>query len=109
MVNEAATAAFARALRAEAGRLGFAACGFAPAEENPLTAQRLEQWLGEGLHGSMDWMEDPRSEIWSFPRGMQRHGNAGPASFAWTSRPMGARVDLSDRDAVLDAMDEPRP
>ena len=29
---------------------------------------------------SMDWMEDPGSEIWVFPRGMKRHGNAGPAS-----------------------------
>ena len=57
MVNAAATTAFARALRAEAARLGFAACGFAPAAENPLAAQRLEQWLGEGLHGSMDWMK----------------------------------------------------
>lgn len=28
--------------------------------------------------------------------------------FRWISRPMGARVDLADRDAVLDAMDEPR-
>jgi penicillin V acylase-like amidase (Ntn superfamily) len=35
---------------------------------------------------SMDWVEDPGSEIWVFPRGMQRQGNAGPASFAWTSR-----------------------
>lgn len=28
--------------------------------------------------------------------------------FEWIARPMGARVDLADRDAVLDAMDEPR-
>jgi penicillin V acylase-like amidase (Ntn superfamily) len=35
---------------------------------------------------SMDWMEDPGSEIWSFPRGMQRHGHAGPKSLTWTSR-----------------------
>lgn len=35
---------------------------------------------------SMDWVEDPGSEIWVFPRGMKRHGNAGPASFEWTSR-----------------------
>ncbi|MFM8892676.1 MAG: linear amide C-N hydrolase, partial [Planctomycetia bacterium] len=35
---------------------------------------------------SMDWEEDPGSEIWVFPRGMQRQGNAGPASAAWTSR-----------------------
>ncbi len=34
---------------------------------------------------SMDWVEDPGSEIWCFPRGMKRHGNAGPASIEWTS------------------------
>ena len=35
---------------------------------------------------SMDWVEDPGSEMWVFPRGMKRHGNAGPASLDWTSR-----------------------
>ncbi len=35
---------------------------------------------------SMDWVEDPGSEIWVFPRGMKRQGNAGPQSFAWTSK-----------------------
>lgn len=35
---------------------------------------------------SMDWMEDPGSELWVFPRGMKRQGNAGPASLEWTSR-----------------------
>jgi choloylglycine hydrolase len=35
---------------------------------------------------SMDWVEDPGSEIWVFPRGMKRSGNAGPTSFTWTSR-----------------------
>ncbi len=35
---------------------------------------------------SMDWMEDPASEIWVFPRGTKRHGNAGPDSLEWTSR-----------------------
>jgi len=35
---------------------------------------------------SMDWMEDPSSEIWCFPRGMKRHGNAGPESLEWTSK-----------------------
>jgi hypothetical protein len=28
--------------------------------------------------------------------------------FKWISRPMGARVDLGDKHALLDAMDEPR-
>ena len=35
---------------------------------------------------SMDWVEDPGSEIWVFPRGMKRSGNAGPTSLQWTSR-----------------------
>lgn len=45
------------ALRAEAARLGFAGCGIAPGHDEPLRAERLEQWLGEGHHGSMEWME----------------------------------------------------
>lgn len=45
------------ALRAQATELGFAACGFAPAGEDPLRTARLEQWLGEGRQGSMEWME----------------------------------------------------
>ncbi|MFO6446600.1 tRNA epoxyqueuosine(34) reductase QueG [Erythrobacter sp. NE805] len=36
---------------------GFAACGIAPAGEDPLRSARLEQWLGEGHHGTMEWME----------------------------------------------------
>jgi choloylglycine hydrolase len=35
---------------------------------------------------SMDWVEDPGSEIWVFPRGMKRQGNAGPRSVSWTSK-----------------------
>ena len=35
---------------------------------------------------SMDWVEDPGSEVWVFPRGLEREGNAGPGSFTWTSR-----------------------
>ncbi len=57
MVNAASTASLKHDLAAEARRLGFAACGIAKAGEDPLRAARLEQWLGEGLHGGMDWME----------------------------------------------------
>ena len=57
MVNTAAITSLKHDLAAEAGRLGFAACGIAPAVEDPLTAARLEQWLGEGKHGGMEWME----------------------------------------------------
>jgi epoxyqueuosine reductase len=44
-------------LAAEAQRLGFGALGVAPATDNPLAAARLTQWLGEGMHGDMGWME----------------------------------------------------
>ena len=46
-----------RALGEEAARLGFAACGVTPAADNPLAAARLAQWLADGRHGEMEWME----------------------------------------------------
>ncbi|MFO8232596.1 MAG: tRNA epoxyqueuosine(34) reductase QueG [Longimonas sp.] len=47
----------ARALKAEAARLGFDACGISTAEPLDEEARRLEQWLLEGRHGTMHWME----------------------------------------------------
>ncbi|MCB2056489.1 MAG: tRNA epoxyqueuosine(34) reductase QueG, partial [Novosphingobium sp.] len=47
-----------QALAAKAKELGFAACGIAPAGEDPLAARRLEQWLEAGNHGEMAWMAD---------------------------------------------------
>ncbi|MCP9221948.1 tRNA epoxyqueuosine(34) reductase QueG [Erythrobacter sp. LQ02-29] len=44
-------------LVAEARRLGFAAIGFARADAGEERADRLRQWLGEGMHGTMKWME----------------------------------------------------
>ncbi len=57
MVNGAATFNLSEQIVQQARSLGFAACGFASAAEDPVRAQRLEQWLGEGKHGSMEWME----------------------------------------------------
>lgn len=37
----------------------------------------------------------------------QSHGREdAPATFEWVSRDMGARVDVTDRDALHDAMDD---
>ena len=44
-------------LAGEARRLGFATCGVAAAAEDPARADRLGQWLAEGSHGEMAWME----------------------------------------------------
>lgn len=54
---------------------------------------------------SMDWVEDPSSEIWCFPRGMKRHGNAGPASLEWTSRYGSVAVSFYGV-ATVDGMNE---
>ncbi|TAD73160.1 MAG: tRNA epoxyqueuosine(34) reductase QueG [Sphingomonadales bacterium] len=54
MVNSRAS--LANRIAGEAQALGFAVCGFAGAGEDPLRSARLEQWLGEGHHGSMEWM-----------------------------------------------------
>src|SRR5262245_10364121 len=35
---------------------------------------------------SMDWGEDMHSNLWVFPRGMDRNGAAGPNSVKWTSK-----------------------
>ena len=44
-------------LAAKATELGFVACGVTRADAAPATATRLRQWLDEGLHGDMIWME----------------------------------------------------
>ncbi len=45
-------------IRREALRLGFDAIGFAKARRLIEEETRLEQWLKEGRHGSMQWMEN---------------------------------------------------
>ena len=44
-------------LKQKAAELGFVACGVARADAAPATGARLRQWLAEGAHGSMLWME----------------------------------------------------
>ena len=69
MVNEATGAGLAGRLKAEAARLGFAACGIAPAEDDPVRAARLAEWLQLGFHGQMGWMED-RADVRRGPQAM---------------------------------------
>ncbi|MEM1043403.1 MAG: tRNA epoxyqueuosine(34) reductase QueG [Bacteroidota bacterium] len=56
--DAAARERLARQLKAEARRLGFDACGIAKAERLDAEAERLEQWLLDGRHASMRWMEN---------------------------------------------------
>ncbi len=45
-------------IRAKAAELGFAACGLARADAAPRAGERLHQWLADGRHGDMIWMEE---------------------------------------------------
>ncbi|RMB36766.1 epoxyqueuosine reductase [Sphingomonas sp. PP-F2F-G114-C0414] len=45
-------------LKAKAAELGFVACGIAHADAAPLASERLHQWLADGRHGDMIWMEE---------------------------------------------------
>ncbi|ETI63290.1 4Fe-4S ferredoxin [Sphingobium sp. C100] len=56
-------------LKAQAMRLGFAACRIADADAAPQAGARLRQWLDAGHHGDMLWMEE-RAEQRGSPRGL---------------------------------------
>ena len=45
-------------IRAKAAELGFVACGFARADSATHAGGELREWLGEGRHGEMGWMEE---------------------------------------------------
>ena len=45
-------------IRDKATELGFASVGFARADAAPRAGERLREWLGEGRHGDMIWMEE---------------------------------------------------
>lgn len=45
-------------IRGKSIELGFDACGFAQAEFLNTEARRLEAWLKENRHGTMNWMEN---------------------------------------------------
>lgn len=63
------SASLTQAIRDEAERLGFVACGFARADAAPRAGEELRQWLAAGHHGTMDWME-ARSEQRASPQAL---------------------------------------
>jgi epoxyqueuosine reductase len=48
---------------------GFASIGFAAPDDNAQRSERLEEWLGEGYHGTMEWMETHK-DVRSSPNAM---------------------------------------
>jgi len=69
LVNAAIIAELQADLATEATRLGFAACGIAPAAEDSQAAARLAAWLADGNHGQMGWMAE-RAEHRRSPQGL---------------------------------------
>ena len=49
---------YTQLIKVEANRLGFAYCGISKAEFLEEEAPRLEKWLQQGMHGSMQYMEN---------------------------------------------------
>ncbi len=55
---------------------------------------------------SMDWKTDVGTNLWVFPRGMQRSGEAGPNSIQWTSQygsVIASGYDISTTDGMNEA------
>ncbi|AJP74153.1 epoxyqueuosine reductase [Sphingomonas hengshuiensis] len=48
---------FEARMKLKAAEIGFAACGVARADAAPAAGRRLREWLADGAHGSMLWME----------------------------------------------------
>ncbi|MFP3517062.1 linear amide C-N hydrolase [Pseudomonas sp. SIMBA_077] len=55
---------------------------------------------------SMDWKTDVATNLWVFPKGMQRNGEVGPSSIKWTSKYgslIASGYDISTTDGVNEA------
>jgi epoxyqueuosine reductase len=88
-------------LRASAAALGFVAFGIARADAAPQTQARLAQWLAEGCHGDMLWMEARAAErgspagLWPDVRSVIMLG----MSYAPAADPL-ALADANDRARI---------
>ncbi len=69
MVNGAASDGLRAELLAKAHELGFVSVGIASAQDDPLRAARLREWLDMGHHGTMGWME-ARADVRQGPQSM---------------------------------------
>ncbi|MGO2132894.1 MAG: linear amide C-N hydrolase [Halomonas sp.] len=54
---------------------------------------------------SMDWKQDVGTNLWVFPRGMERTGKAGPNSIEWTSK-YGSVISSGYDISTTDGMNE---
>ncbi len=77
----------------------------------PYPAQACSRalWNDNGLAvavgRNMDWLEDMQTDLWAFPRGIQREGQAGPNSLTWRSK-YGSLVATVYNSMTADGMNE---
>ena len=89
------------AIRAEAKRLGFVACGFAHAEAAHAAGLDIRKWIEAGHQGTMGWMET-RADHRVSPQALWPEARSAIAlgmSYAPTTDPM-ALADLGERGRV---------
>jgi epoxyqueuosine reductase len=101
LVNAPAIDRLLADLKAEAGRLGFAAVGISPAAPDAARAARLDAWLAEGMHGSMEWME-ARAHHRRSPQGLWPEAQSVIAlgmSYAPAADPL-ALAEVTDRARI---------
>ncbi|WP_324809397.1 tRNA epoxyqueuosine(34) reductase QueG [Sphingomonas sp. LY29] len=85
----------------KAHELGFVTCGIARADAAPEAGERLHQWLADGKHGEMGWME-ARAEQRASPQGLwpdARSVIALAMSYAPATDPM-ALAEITDRGRI---------
>ena len=54
---------------------------------------------------SMDWAEDPGTDLWSFPKGLKRNSSTGTGSVEWTSK-HGSVISSFYNIATVDGMND---
>ncbi|WP_240470532.1 linear amide C-N hydrolase [Halomonas halocynthiae] len=89
-------------------------CGLMLAPVSLLTlndAEACTRFIYQGIDNevmtarSMDWREDVGTNLWVFPRGMERSGEAGPNSLEWTSK-YGSVISSGYDISTTDGMNE---
>jgi epoxyqueuosine reductase len=85
-------------LEEKARELGFCAVGFASADAAPASGERLRQWLAEGAHGDMIWMEET-AERRASPAGLWP-GVRSVISLGMSYAPAADPLALADRPDV---------
>jgi penicillin V acylase-like amidase (Ntn superfamily) len=75
--------------------------------QSPVQMCSVIKWSDNGtavvVARNMDWLEDMKSNLWLFPRGIQREGLAGKNSLTWASKygsVIASAYDLASTDGM---------